>query len=283
MICCFVLAHLLELIKLVSFILSGRGDTSFAVDNFNDFRFINRFSPNSTYLPQNSEMIKIRLQRHGAKHAPFYRMVVAPSQARRDGKFIEVLGTYNPQAHKREEELKLKIDRVDHWLGVGAQPTDTAKSLIRQGRMSPEEWLKRADKLAESKLKRKSKGDTAPSMDENAGEAAAEEKPAEEVPAAEEPKAEEKPAEEEKKEEPAAEETKAEQKPVEEAKEEAPAEEEKKEEEPKAEEAKAEEAPVEEAAPAEEEAKEEEKAEEPAAEEKAEEEVASGEEEKKDS
>ena len=223
-------------------------------------------------------MIKIRLQRHGAKHAPFYRMVVAPSQARRDGKFIEVLGTYNPQAHKREEELKLKIDRVDHWLGVGAQPTDTAKSLIRQGRMSPEEWLKRADKLAESKLKRKSKGDTAPSMDENAGEAAAEEKPAEEAPAAEEPKAEEKPAEEEKKEEP-----KAEEKPVEEAKEEAPAEEEKKEEEPKAEEAKAEEAPVEEAAPTEEEAKEEEKAEEPAAEEKAEEEAASGDEEKKDS
>jgi small subunit ribosomal protein S16 len=222
-------------------------------------------------------MIKIRLQRHGARHAPFYRMVVAPSQARRDGKFIEVLGTYNPQAHKREEELKLKIDRVDHWLGVGAQPTDTAKSLIRQGRMSPEEWLKRADKLAESKLKRKSKGDTAPSMDENAGEAAAEE-----APAAEEPKAEEKPAEE-KKEEPAAEEPKAEEKPVEEAKEEAPAEEEKKEEEPKAEEAKAEEAPVEEAAPAEEEAKEEEKAEEPAAEEKAEEEAASGDEEKKDS
>ena len=222
-------------------------------------------------------MIKIRLQRHGARHAPFYRMVVAPSQARRDGKFIEVLGTYNPQAHKREEELKLKIDRVDHWLGVGAQPTDTAKSLIRQGRMSPEEWLKRADKLAESKLKRKSKGDTAPSMDENAGEATPEEKPAEEAPATEEPKAEEKPTEEEKKEEPAAEEPKAEEKPVEEAKEEAPAEEDKKEE-PKAEEAKAEEP-----APAEEESKEEEKAEEPAAEEKAEEEAASEDEEKKDS
>ena len=229
----------------------------FAVDNIHPFRFAYRFSLNSTKLPQYSEMIKIRLQRHGARHAPFYRMVVAPSQARRDGKFIEVLGTYNPQAHKREEELKLKIDRVDHWLGVGAQPTDTAKSLIRQGRMSPEEWLKRADKLAESKLKRKSKGDTAPSMDENAGEADAEEKPAEEVPATEEPKAEEK--------------------PVEEAKEEAPAEEDKKEE-PKAEEAKAEEP-----APAEEESKEEEKAEEPAAEEKAEEEAASEDEEKKDS
>jgi len=252
-------------------------DTAFAVDNIHPFRFAYRFSSNSTKLPQYSEMIKIRLQRHGARHAPFYRMVVAPSQARRDGKFIEVLGTYNPQAHKREEELKLKIDRVDHWLGVGAQPTDTAKSLIRQGRMSPEEWLKRADKLAESKLKRKSKGDTAPSMEENAGEPAAEEKPAEEAPAAEEPKAEEKPAEEEKKEEPAAEEPKAEEKPVEEAKEEAPAEEEKKEE------AKAEEAPAEEAAPAEEEAKEEEKAEEPAPEEKAEEEAPSEDEEKKDS
>ena len=119
------------------------------------FGLLNAFLRNSTLLPQYSEMIKIRLQRHGARHAPFYRMVVAPSQSRRDGKFIEVLGTYNPQAHKREEELKLKIDRIDHWLGVGAQPTDTAKSLIRQGRMSPEEWLKRANKLAEAKLKRK--------------------------------------------------------------------------------------------------------------------------------
>ena len=68
-----------------------------------------------------------------------------------------MLGTYNPQAHKREEELKLKIDRIDHWLGVGAQPTDTAKSLIRQGRMSPEEWLERAEKLSQAKLQRKSK------------------------------------------------------------------------------------------------------------------------------
>ena len=91
-------------------------------------------------------MIKIRLQRHGARHAPFYRVVVAPSTVRRDGRFIEVLGTYNPQAHTRSEELKLKMDRIDHWLGVGAQPTDTAKSLIRQGRLSPEEWMERAEK-----------------------------------------------------------------------------------------------------------------------------------------
>ena len=55
-------------------------------------------------------MIKIRLQRHGARHSPFYRMVVTPSTTRRDGKFIEVLGTYNPKAHARAEELKLKMD-----------------------------------------------------------------------------------------------------------------------------------------------------------------------------
>ena len=114
-------------------------------------------------------MIKIRLQRHGAKHAPFYRMVVAPSTTRRDGKFIEVLGTYNPQAHIRTEELKLKMDRIDHWLGVGAQPTDTAKSLIKQGRLSPEEWLERAEKKAAAKLAR-AKNSDAPILEETSAE-----------------------------------------------------------------------------------------------------------------
>ena len=157
-------------------------------------------------------MIKIRLQRHGARHAPFYRMVVATSTARRDGKFIEVLGTYNPQAHARTEELKLKMDRVDHWLGVGAQPTDTAKSLIRQGRLSPEEWLERAEKKASAKLARAKKS-AAPVLEEAPAEEAKPEEPAaeEEAPAEEakpeEPAAEEEaPAEEAKPEEPAAEE-----------------------------------------------------------------------------
>ncbi len=115
-------------------------------------------------------MIKIRLQRHGARHAPFYRMVVAPSTARRDGKFIEVLGTYNPQAHVRTEELKLKMERIDHWLGVGAQPTDTAKSLIRQGRLTPEEWLTRSENRAAKKLAKAKKGNVAPSMEETSTE-----------------------------------------------------------------------------------------------------------------
>ena len=163
-------------------------------------------------------MIKIRLQRHGARHAPFYRMVVTPSTTRRDGKFIEVLGTYNPQAHARTEELKLKMERIDHWLGVGAQPTDTAKSLIRQGRLTPEEWLKRSEREAANRLKRAQKGSVTPTMEaspeskveeakEEEPEAPAEEKAKEEKPEVkeEEPKAkEEKPAEEAKKEEPEA-------------------------------------------------------------------------------
>ena len=171
-------------------------------------------------------MIKIRLQRHGARHSPFYRMVVTPSTTRRDGKFIEVLGTYNPKAHARVEELKLKMDRIDHWLGVGAQPTDTAKSLIRQGRLTPEEWLKKSEREAAKRLARAQKSDVAPEM-----EAKKEETPVAEPKAkAEEPKPEEKAVaevkEDKKEEAPAdnpeakAEESKSKKKPTAEAKEE---------------------------------------------------------------
>ena len=78
--------------------------------------------------------LKIRLQRHGASHRPFYRMVVTEAAARRDGRFVEVLGTYEPQASKPENELLLKLERIDYWKSVGAKPTDTAASLIRQAR-----------------------------------------------------------------------------------------------------------------------------------------------------
>jgi small subunit ribosomal protein S16 len=76
--------------------------------------------------------LKIRLQRHGASHRPFYRMVVTEAAARRDGRFVEVLGTYEPQAKRSEDELKLKLERIDYWKSVGAKATDTAASLIRK-------------------------------------------------------------------------------------------------------------------------------------------------------
>ena len=78
--------------------------------------------------------LKIRLQRHGASHRPFYRLVVTEATARRDGRFVEVLGTYEPQAKRTTDELNLKVDRIDYWKSVGAKPTDTAASLIRKAR-----------------------------------------------------------------------------------------------------------------------------------------------------
>jgi small subunit ribosomal protein S16 len=69
--------------------------------------------------------LKIRLARGGAKKRPFYSIVVADSRSPRDGRFIEKLGTYNPMVDKdHKERLVLKEERVKHWLGVGALPTD---------------------------------------------------------------------------------------------------------------------------------------------------------------
>lgn len=78
--------------------------------------------------------LKIRLQKGGRTHSPHYRMVVAESSARRDGKFVEVLGTYNPQAKNKYEELKLNLERVDYWVGVGAKPSDTCRTLVNRAR-----------------------------------------------------------------------------------------------------------------------------------------------------
>ncbi len=118
-------------------------------------------------------MLKIRLQRHGSKHSPFYRVVVAPSTVKRDGRFLEILGTYDPKNRKREAELKLNLERIDYWLGVGAQPSDTAKSLIRNGRLSAEDYTERMDKKSESKKaarEKKAKSGVVPSVDQSASE-----------------------------------------------------------------------------------------------------------------
>ena len=79
-------------------------------------------------------MVKIRLARHGRKRRPFYRVVAADVKAPRDGKFLEILGTYNPVEKDESKELTLNIDRVDYWLGHGAQATDTVAALIKKFR-----------------------------------------------------------------------------------------------------------------------------------------------------
>ena len=98
--------------------------------------------------------LKIRLQRHGTRHRTFYRMVVTEANARRDGRFVELLGTYEPQASRPENELNLKIDRVEYWKSVGAKTTDTAESLLRRARREidgviPKEKSKKEEKQIE--------------------------------------------------------------------------------------------------------------------------------------
>ena len=74
-------------------------------------------------------MLAIRLMRTGAKKRPSYRIVVKEKQSKRDGAYLENLGTYNPT--RDPAEIKLKTDRVDYWIEKGAQPTDTVRRLIK--------------------------------------------------------------------------------------------------------------------------------------------------------
>lgn len=75
-------------------------------------------------------MVKIRLRRTGKTKQPSYRLVVADSRSPRDGKFIEIIGHYNPI--RQPKVLEVKADRARYWLGVGAQPTETAGKLLQR-------------------------------------------------------------------------------------------------------------------------------------------------------
>ncbi|MBF0507089.1 MAG: 30S ribosomal protein S16 [Nitrospirae bacterium] len=78
-------------------------------------------------------MVKIRLTRMGAHKKPFYRIIVADSRARRDGPFVEIIGTYDPK--KEPSEIKVDLERAKHWIGQGAQPTDTVTKLLKRAGM----------------------------------------------------------------------------------------------------------------------------------------------------
>ena len=75
-------------------------------------------------------MVKIRLKRMGAHKKPFYRVVVADSRAPRDGRFIEEIGVYNPISDPAE--IKIDVERAQYWIKNGAQPTDTARALLKK-------------------------------------------------------------------------------------------------------------------------------------------------------
>jgi small subunit ribosomal protein S16 len=83
---------------------------------------------------QGNSMVVIRLARGGAKKRPFYNIVVADSRTRRDGRFIERLGFYNPVASGGEQPLRVAFDRVDYWAGQGAQLSPTVARLVAQAK-----------------------------------------------------------------------------------------------------------------------------------------------------
>ena len=76
--------------------------------------------------------VSIRLRREGAKNRPYYKVVVADSRSPRDGKFIEIIGTYDPK--RQGDNSTLKVDRVEHWMARGAQPSDTVRSLLKKNK-----------------------------------------------------------------------------------------------------------------------------------------------------
>lgn len=153
--------------------------------------------------------MKIRLARGGSKKRPFYSVVAADSRSPRDGRFVEKLGTYNPLLPKdSEERIKLDVDRVKHWLGEGAKPTDrVARFLEASGVLEKSERNnpnkakpgKKAQEREEEKVQKKADAEEAAKAAEEEAKAAAaapaEEAPAEEAPA-EEAAAEDAPAEE---------------------------------------------------------------------------------------
>ena len=133
--------------------------------------------------------MKIRLARGGSKKRPFYRIVAADSRMPRDGRYVEKLGTYNPLLPKdSEERVKMNMERVQYWLGEGAQPTDRISRMLEAAGVLPKKEranLKKGEPGKKATDRAEEKAAKVAAAKE-AANAPAEEAPAEEAPAAEE-------------------------------------------------------------------------------------------------
>lgn len=132
--------------------------------------------------------MKIRLARGGSKKRPYYSIVAADSRMARDGRFIEKLGTYQPLLPKdSEDRVKMNMERVQYWLGEGAQPTDRVSRFLEAADVLPKKEranLKKGEpgKAAQDRAKEKAeKAEAAAAAAEEAKNAPAEEAPAEEA------------------------------------------------------------------------------------------------------
>ncbi len=138
--------------------------------------------------------VSIRLRREGTKNRPYYKVVVADSRSPRDGKFIEIIGTYDPKV--QGDNSTMKMDRAEHWLSCGAQPSDTVRSLIKKNKArateAPAEGEEEAAPAKAKPAKKAAAAKAAPAQPAPV-ETAAEEPAAQET-AAEEPSASAEPA-----------------------------------------------------------------------------------------
>ena len=145
--------------------------------------------PFSNIIQQN--MVVIRLSRAGAKKRPFYHICVSDRRNKRDGRFIERIGFYNPIAKDSEEKIRFDNERYDHWTSVGAIPSDTVLMLMKRSKMTEEEIQKIEDKKTARQERKKQEK----ILKQQKEAAPAEEAPAEEAPAEAAEAAEEAPAE----------------------------------------------------------------------------------------
>ncbi len=97
-------------------------------------------------------MVVIRMARRGAKHRPFYNIVVADSRSPRDGRFIERVGFYNPIAEGAAEALRFYEDRLNYWLSEGAQMSPSVKKLVKQSRRPAKPKIETSKKAQNSKI-----------------------------------------------------------------------------------------------------------------------------------
>ena len=142
-------------------------------------------------------MVIIRLARSGAKKNPYYFITVADERRPRDGAFIERLGFFNPTANGQEERLRIDLEKIDEWVSKGAQLSERVSALIKEAKLTPEEFAAKVEaKKAKAAAKKAAlaeklaKEAEEAAAEEAAEEAAAEEAPDEEAPAEEAPAAE---------------------------------------------------------------------------------------------
>lgn len=103
--------------------------------------------------------LAIRMRQHGRKNHSVYRIVVMDSRARRDGKYLEAVGWYNPLATVEDGHLNLKADRIQHWLSLGAQMSESVSHLVNKGAPSVTRWQteRRETQKAKARSKRKAR------------------------------------------------------------------------------------------------------------------------------